>query len=117
MSDTLTDYPFDDPFDPLPATMLVTDPAVVEAQYAALNERRAAAERAGTARRNAATARQVAQSFSEYARAFRKVAETKGSPVDHCVAVDLADYCERQVVHYTAEQARCTTVADRAGSI
>lgn len=117
----LTDTTFHDddtfPDDTFPATTLVTDPAVVDAQYAQLQERRATAQRANDARRNAATARQVAQSFSEYGRAFRKVAETKGSPVDHAVAVDLADYCERQVVHYTDEQARATLVADRAGSL
>jgi hypothetical protein len=93
------------------------DPDEVEADYAKLNERRAAAERATIARRNAATARAVAQSFSEYGRAFRKVAATKGSDVDHAVAVFLAATCEQQADEYTALQAASNAVADREGSL
>jgi hypothetical protein len=93
------------------------DTATIEANYQQLNDRRAATTRATIARRDAATARQVAQAFSEYGRAFRKVADTKGSPVDHAVCIDLADYCERRVAEYAALQAHCSTVADRAGSI
>lgn len=93
------------------------DQATIEQHYQQLNERRAAATRATIARHDAAAARSVAQAFSEYGRAFRKVAETKGSPIDHAVAIDLADYCDRRVDEYTALQAHCSTVADRVGSL
>lgn len=95
----------------------VVDAGEVEARYQALNDRRAAADRAAIARRNAATARAVAQGFSEYARAFRKVAATKGSDVDHAVAVFLALTCEQQVDEYAALQASCLETADREGSV
>lgn len=106
------------PTDDSAATTIVqTDPAVIEAQYEALNERRAAAERAATARHDAAIARQIAQSFSAYARALRKVAESRGSVVDRAVDLFLAATCDDQVDEYTALQARRMADADRAGSL
>jgi len=93
------------------------DEQVIEQRFMELNERREAANRAVTNRQNAATARAVAQSFSEWARAFRKVAPTKGSDVDRAVALWLAATCEEQADEYAELQQRCTTAADRAGSL
>lgn len=119
--DTLRDVFATDPDDqpPTQATPVVphVDPAQIERDYQTLTERRAAAQLARTARQNAATARQVAQSFGEYGRAFRKVAATKGSPVDHAVCVFLAQTCEQQADEYTRLQDECTKTADRQGSL
>jgi hypothetical protein len=93
------------------------DPAQVERDYERLTERRRAAQLAAVARQNAATARQVAQSFGEYGRAFRKVAATKGSPVDHAVCLFLAATCEEQADEYTRLQDESMKTADRQGSI
>lgn len=93
------------------------DAAKVDRDYQQLTERRRAAQVARVARQNAATARQVAQSFSEYARAFRKVAATKGSPVDHAVCLFLAATCEQQSDDYTRLQDESTKTADRQGSL
>jgi hypothetical protein len=93
------------------------DPDEVEANFQRMSDRTAAARRAATARKNAATAREVAQAFGEYGRAFRKVAATKGSHVDHAVAVALAAYCEAMVDEYTTLQTESTARADREGSL
>lgn len=92
------------------------DEAEIDARFALLQERNDQAHRAATNRQNAATARAVAQSFSEYGRAFRKVATSKGSPVDYAVVIDLAVYCETKADEYVELQARCAAAADRAGS-
>ncbi|MEP7115246.1 MAG: hypothetical protein ABI862_18430 [Ilumatobacteraceae bacterium] len=95
----------------------VQSEAQVDAAFLLLEERRAAANRAATYRRNAAIARQVAQGFSEYARAFRKAAGTRGSDVDHAVAVSLAEHCEAQAAEYSRQQTDFTGAADRIGSL
>lgn len=118
---TLTDV-FSAQHEDLPPTVAVpvvarVDAAQVDRDYEQLTERRAQAQRARVARQNAATARAVAQSFSEYGRAFRKVAGTKGSPVDHAVCEFLAATCEEQAAHYAQVQADSAAIADRAGSL
>jgi hypothetical protein len=119
--DTLRDVftPDHDDQPPTQATPVVpaVDPVEVDRNYQQLTERRQAAQRARAARQNAVTARAVAQSFSEYGRAFRKVAATKGSPVDHAVCEFLAATCEEQSDIYTRVQADCVAVADREGSL
>jgi len=103
--------------EPEPVVVHVADPLQVARDYDQMTERRRQAKRAAVARQNAATARAVAQSFGEYGRAFRKVAATKGSPVDHAVALALAAFCEQQTDVYTQLQADSTALADRAGSL
>jgi len=119
--DTLTDV-FSAQHEPQPPTQATpvvpaVDPDTVDRNYQQLTERRVAAQRAAVARQNAATARAVAQSFSEYGRAFRKVAATKGSPVDHAVCEFLAATCEQQSDIYARLQADSAAVADREGSL
>ena len=118
------DDPFGAPTDDSQPADVVTlpmfapeDPALIEARYDLLRERNEAAHRAAVDRQNAVTARAVAQSFSEYGRAFRKVAATKGSPVDHAVCLFLAATCEEQADEYAQLQADCIARADRAGSL
>jgi hypothetical protein len=118
LRDVFTDQPDEQPpTQATPVVVSVVDPARIERDYQQLNERRAAAQTARVARQNAATARQVAQSFGEYGRAFRKVAATKGSPVDHAVCLFLAATCEQQADDYTRLQDESTKTADRLGSI
>ena len=108
---------FEEPLFPPMPSIINEERVDVEARYQLLEDRRRAAHRAAVSRSNAATARAVAQAFAEYARAFRKVASTKGSDVDHAVAVFLAATCEDQAEHYSEMQARCTAAADREGSL
>jgi hypothetical protein len=95
---TLTDV-FDGqpPTQATPVVVPPVDPEEVDRNYRAMLDRVARAEQVEVARQNAATARAAIQCFDNYSRAFRKVAQTKGSPVDHFVDLDLADYCDAQV--------------------
>lgn len=97
--------------------IVVLDPGEVDANYQRLLAETDKAHRATKARRRAALARDAAHGFSEYARALRRVAETKGSEVDHLVALDLAGYCETQAVAYVRIQAEAMIEADREGSV